>query len=67
MKENIIIKARIRETDKYRHKAMLKAVNEQYRCPKDNAFLVWENRKKGIISCPKCGFQKKLNIIFESV
>jgi len=66
MKENMIIKTKIPDTDKYGHKATLKAVNEKYRCPRDGSFLVCENRKKKIVRCPKCGFRKKLNGLFES-
>lgn len=55
---DLIDAAEIPETDKYGHKAMLDAVNKQYRCPKDQTFLKWKNKEKRIAVCPKCGFEK---------
>ena len=46
------------ETDKYGHKAMLKKVNEEYRCPKCGSFLRWKNKRKQLAECPKCDFTK---------
>jgi len=48
------------ETDKYGHKAMLKAVNEQYRCPECQTFLVWKDEKNNLAECPNCNFEKKV-------
>lgn len=48
------------DSDKYGHKAMLKRVNELYRCPEDKTFLKWKDEKKGIAVCSKCGFERKM-------
>jgi len=47
------------EEDKYGHLAMLKKLNDTYRCPCGN-FLVYKDDSFKTLICPdsKCGFEK---------
>jgi len=52
----LVIPGPIPETDKYGHKAMLKALNEWVRCSKCGAFL--KKKDENTFECPRCGFEK---------
>ncbi|MFA5714280.1 MAG: hypothetical protein WC998_00885 [Candidatus Paceibacterota bacterium] len=44
--------------DKYGHMAMLKKLNETYRCS-CGEFFVYKDDSFKILVCPKCGFEKE--------
>jgi len=55
------VKRKVKETDKYGYKAILNKVNELYRCPKCNFFLVWGGVNRETLKCPKCDFSKPVS------
>jgi len=52
------LSAPVKETDEYGFKARLGKLNQLVRCPNDNSFLVWKDKKKDTLLCEKCGFEK---------
>ncbi|MFA5169153.1 MAG: hypothetical protein WC420_00190 [Candidatus Paceibacterota bacterium] len=46
------------EEDKYGNIAMLKKLNDEYRCPKCKEFLVYGDDSCQTLVCLACGFQK---------
>lgn len=46
------------DEDKYGHMAMLKKLNDEYRCKKCGDFLVYGDDGYKTLVCLKCGFQK---------
>jgi len=50
----------MQETDKYGFKKMFSRINELFRCPNDNQFLVYKDESHETLECPDCGFTKPL-------